>query len=84
MHLRGSFATEPSQGGDSDVRTTYCAFIISSLLQDWSGIDVDRALTYIAQCRVRSTLSYILHDSYPKSTVVRRRIRTVSFLRGQW
>ncbi|KAI6042667.1 terpenoid cyclases/protein prenyltransferase alpha-alpha toroid [Pisolithus marmoratus] len=46
----GSFSSEP-YGGDADVRTTYCAFAISSMLGDWSGVHVDRALAFIASCR---------------------------------
>lgn len=49
-----SFFTEPGQGGESDIRTTYCAFAISSMLNDWSGLDVDRATEFIARCRVRN------------------------------
>jgi geranylgeranyl transferase type-1 subunit beta len=33
----GSFSTEPGEGGESDLRVTYCAFAISSMLADWSG-----------------------------------------------
>ncbi|KAI6130013.1 terpenoid cyclases protein prenyltransferase [Pisolithus croceorrhizus] len=46
----GSFSSEP-YGGDADSRTTYCAFAISSMLGDWSGVRVDRALAFIASCR---------------------------------
>ncbi|EGN98185.1 hypothetical protein SERLA73DRAFT_183095 [Serpula lacrymans var. lacrymans S7.3] len=46
----GSFSTEPL-GGDSDLRTVYCAFAISSMLDDWSGVNVDRAFGFIASCR---------------------------------
>ena len=30
----------------------YCAFVISNLLDDWSGIDLDRAIAYINRCYV--------------------------------
>lgn len=46
-----SFSSEP-YGGDSDVRTTYCAFAISSMLNDWSGVRIEPALRFIAACRV--------------------------------
>ncbi|RXW23783.1 hypothetical protein EST38_g2068 [Candolleomyces aberdarensis] len=46
----GSFSTVPGDG-ESDLRTLYCAFAISSMVNDWSGIDVDRALTWVASCR---------------------------------
>ncbi|KAE9396109.1 terpenoid cyclases/Protein prenyltransferase [Gymnopus androsaceus JB14] len=48
----GSFSTVPgSVSGETDLRTLYCAFVISHLLNDWSGINVDRALSFIASCR---------------------------------
>ncbi|TFK27674.1 geranylgeranyltransferase type I [Coprinopsis marcescibilis] len=46
----GSFSTVPG-GGETDLRTLYCAFAISSMLNDWSGIDVDRALRFVASCK---------------------------------
>ncbi|KAG2009804.1 geranylgeranyltransferase type I [Coprinopsis cinerea AmutBmut pab1-1] len=46
----GSFSTLPGDG-ESDLRTLYCAFAISSMLDDWSGIDVERALEFVASCR---------------------------------
>ncbi|KAI0770607.1 terpenoid cyclases/Protein prenyltransferase [Fomes fomentarius] len=45
----GSFAALPT-GGESDLRMLYCAFVISSFLDDWSGIDLDRAIAYIQRC----------------------------------
>lgn len=46
----GSFTTTPKDG-ENDLRTLYCAFAISAMLNDWSGIDVERAKTFIASCR---------------------------------
>ncbi|KAH7872277.1 terpenoid cyclases/protein prenyltransferase alpha-alpha toroid [Lentinula edodes] len=46
----GSFSTIPGSG-ETDLRTLYCAFVISHLLNDWSGVDVNRALAFIASCR---------------------------------
>jgi geranylgeranyl transferase type-1 subunit beta len=46
-----SFSSEPL-GGDSDLRTTFCAFAISTMLDDWSGMDVASALQFIRSCRV--------------------------------
>ncbi|KAN0087652.1 Terpenoid cyclases/protein prenyltransferase alpha-alpha toroid [Tylopilus felleus] len=46
----GSFFSEP-YGGDADVRTTFCAFAISSMLNDWSGVRIEPALRFIAACR---------------------------------
>ena len=47
-----SFSALPN-GGESDLRTTYCAFVICSLLDDWSGMDVDHAIAFIRRCSVR-------------------------------
>ncbi|TEB39976.1 terpenoid cyclases/Protein prenyltransferase [Coprinellus micaceus] len=46
----GSFSTVPGDT-ESDLRTLYCAFAISTMLDDWSGIDVERALTFVESCR---------------------------------
>ncbi|KAH0832125.1 terpenoid cyclases/protein prenyltransferase alpha-alpha toroid [Lanmaoa asiatica] len=48
--MLSSFSSEP-YGGDADVRTTYCAFAISSMLDDWSGVRIEPALRFIAACR---------------------------------
>ncbi|EKM49774.1 uncharacterized protein PHACADRAFT_265451 [Phanerochaete carnosa HHB-10118-sp] len=45
----GSFSALPS-GGETDLRCVYCAFAISSMLNDWTGIDLNRALAYIRRC----------------------------------
>jgi hypothetical protein len=49
--ILSSFSSEP-YGGDTDVRTTYCAFAISSMLDDWSGVRIEPGLRFIAACRV--------------------------------
>ncbi|TFK70535.1 terpenoid cyclases/Protein prenyltransferase [Pluteus cervinus] len=46
----GSFSTVPGSG-EFDLRTLYCAFAISSMLDDWSGINVPRAVEFISTCR---------------------------------
>ncbi|KIJ62659.1 hypothetical protein HYDPIDRAFT_114319 [Hydnomerulius pinastri MD-312] len=46
----GSFSSEPF-GGDADLRTMYCAFVISSMLNDWSGIRLPDAFKFIKSCR---------------------------------
>ncbi|KIP04227.1 hypothetical protein PHLGIDRAFT_76254 [Phlebiopsis gigantea 11061_1 CR5-6] len=45
----GSFSALPN-GGESDLRCVYCAFTISSMLDDWSGIDLERSIAYIRRC----------------------------------
>jgi geranylgeranyl transferase type-1 subunit beta len=49
--LRYSFGTDPT-GGDMDLRLTYCAFVIGNLLDDWTGINVERAIEFVQRCRV--------------------------------
>jgi len=34
--------------GEIDLRFTYCACVVSHLLDDWSGVDVDKAAAFIA------------------------------------
>jgi len=46
----GSFTSDPT-GGDADLRLTYCAFVICALLNDWSGVDVEKALGFVRRCR---------------------------------
>ena len=80
-----SFSTEPGQGGDSDLRATYCAFAISSMLDDWSGVDVDRALMFVASCRVWNLLElgHTLCLRFLRFFLdIRGRIWAVSLLRG--
>ena len=44
-----SFGALPSEG-EADLRPLYCAFAISSMINDWSGVDIDRAIAYIQSC----------------------------------
>jgi len=41
-----------ASGSESDLRFVFCAAAISSLLNDWSGVDIDRATNYILSCQV--------------------------------
>jgi len=52
LSISESFSTVPGSN-ESDLRTLYCAFAISSMLNDWSAVDVPRALAFVATCRVR-------------------------------
>lgn len=61
-HGRSSFTSLPT-GGDSDLRQVYCAFAISSILDDWSGIDVDLAVRFIQRCSVSPVISLLNHCS---------------------
>ncbi|KAI0768878.1 terpenoid cyclases/protein prenyltransferase alpha-alpha toroid [Irpex lacteus] len=45
----GSFGATPSSS-EADLRPLYCAFAISSMINDWSGVDVDKAIAYIHTC----------------------------------
>ncbi|CAI9273640.1 unnamed protein product [Lactuca saligna] len=38
-------------GAEKDLRFVYCAAVISSLLDDWSGIDKEKAKNYILSCQ---------------------------------
>ncbi|KAF8903087.1 terpenoid cyclases/protein prenyltransferase alpha-alpha toroid [Gymnopilus junonius] len=46
----GSFSTVPGSN-ESDLRTLYCAFAISNMLNDWSGVDIPSAISFVATCR---------------------------------
>ena len=46
------FSLYPGCLEPGDPRSTYSAFAISSILSDWSGVDVDRALSFISTCQV--------------------------------
>lgn len=45
-----SFASCPGSL-ERDPRFVYCAFAICTMIDDWSGIDVNRALDYLDSCR---------------------------------
>ena len=49
--LPASFAPLPN-GGEADLRSVYCAFVISSMLDDWSGVDLPRSVAFIQRCIV--------------------------------
>jgi geranylgeranyl transferase type-1 subunit beta len=38
-------------GSEDDMRFLYCACAISHLLDDWGGVDVNKAINYIRSCR---------------------------------
>lgn len=67
-----SFSPVPAGTIDAerDLRFAFCAFAIASMLNDWSGIDIDSAVNYIARCRVGflflgcalHTLNYVYPD----------------------
>lgn len=46
-----SFSCVPG-GSESDMRFIYCASVISYLLEDWSGIDSERAYQFILASQV--------------------------------
>jgi len=52
-----SFTSDPT-GGDTDLRLTYCAFVICTLLSDWSGVNVEKALEFVKRCRASIPLPY--------------------------
>ena len=38
-------------GSESDMRFVYCACAVSYMLDNWSGVDVDKTIFYIRSCR---------------------------------
>jgi hypothetical protein len=57
-----SFATTPN-GHESDLRTLYCAFSICKMLNDWSSIDLAKAISSIKVCRVGPYTSLLQHET---------------------
>ena len=55
----GSF-TAMVIGCESDMRFLYCACCVSYILNDWSGIDLQKAIDYILRSIVRSTFYLII------------------------
>lgn len=50
---RNSFSQFPGCPEPGDPRSTYSAFAVASMLDDWSSINVDSALAFLNSCRVR-------------------------------
>lgn len=44
-------------GSESDMRFLFCAVAISKLLNDWSGVDTERATRFIRTCFVRGHMT---------------------------
>lgn len=53
----GSF-TAMVTGCESDMRFLYCASCVSAILDDWSGVDIPRAIDYILRSIVSFHLNY--------------------------
>jgi len=52
FELTGRESFTWTQRRDTDLRLTYCAFVICTLLNDWSGVNVEKALEFVRRCRV--------------------------------
>lgn len=50
---KGRFSLFPGAEEDPDPRSVFPAFAISSMLDDWSACDVDKALAFLTTCQVR-------------------------------
>ena len=50
MKLQASLQIQ--RKGDADLHLTYCAFVICTLLIDWSGVNMEAALEFVRRCRV--------------------------------
>jgi geranylgeranyl transferase type-1 subunit beta len=61
-HKFHSFSSLPlgTVASESDLRLTFCVFAICSMLDDWTSIDVAKAIEFILQCRVCSLLLFYL------------------------
>jgi geranylgeranyl transferase type-1 subunit beta len=46
----GSFQAVGGMGSECDMRFLYCACAISYMLDDWTGVDTDKAVSYIKSC----------------------------------
>jgi geranylgeranyl transferase type-1 subunit beta len=46
----GSFQAVGGMGSECDMRFLYCACAISYMLNDWTGVDTDKAVSYIKSC----------------------------------
>jgi geranylgeranyl transferase type-1 subunit beta len=46
----GSFRATFTESGESDVRFLYCACAISTLLNDWSGVNIEAATSFVLSC----------------------------------
>ena len=56
--LTSSFCAVP-EGSENDMRFVYCASCICYMLNNWSGMDIKKAINYIR----RSMVSYVDSDS---------------------
>jgi geranylgeranyl transferase type-1 subunit beta len=51
-HVSGAFSFCSHHGGENDMRFVYCAAVVCHLLDDWGGIDIEKATTYITRSQV--------------------------------
>ena len=42
-----------AQGSEDDMRFMYCASCVCYILNDWSGMDVDKAVNFIKRSQVK-------------------------------
>lgn len=47
----GSFQAVVGLGSEHDMRFLYCACAISYILHDWTGVDQEKAISYIKSCK---------------------------------
>eukprot|EP00164_Ancoracysta_twista_P001725 GFYU01002261.1.p1 GENE.GFYU01002261.1~~GFYU01002261.1.p1 ORF type:complete len:359 (+),score=48.29 GFYU01002261.1:137-1213(+) len=66
----GSFSSLNDGGSESDMRFLMCACVISHILNDWSGVDKDRAVQYVLGCQCYDGGIGLLtaHESHGGST----------------
>lgn len=51
--------TAAKEGNESDMRFVYCAACICYILDDWSGMDIDKTINFILNSIVSNIYIYI-------------------------
>lgn len=59
LNFMTAFSIAPTFGSlERDVRFIYCACSISFILNDWSGINIDKTVEHIKQLQVKGFFFY--------------------------
>ena len=82
LNAVSSFKLYPSSE-EYDLRMTYCAFAICSMLDDWSAINLDKAVRFITSCRASALLRLFTSHNDGKLGI-RRRIWPRAAQRSAW
>ena len=60
----GSFCST-IEGSENDMRFVYCAASVSYMLGDWTGMDVEKAASFIKASQVREGVSVLVMRAGP-------------------